>query len=74
MTTATTPTTDDLRAAQERYFDAVAEVARLRAERNTLLVRMIDAGIPQARIARDLGVSKGRINHIIKPIRNPEDR
>lgn len=60
-----TVTPQDLHRARERYERALAEAERARGELDETIAALVGAGYPQAQAARDLGVTRARINHIV---------
>ncbi|MGZ4286690.1 MAG: helix-turn-helix domain-containing protein [Solirubrobacteraceae bacterium] len=59
-----------LAIAQKRYSRSLAKAKQSRDERDATIVGLVAQGYPQTEIARVLGVTKARINHIVKAAQN----
>ena len=55
-----------LRQAQESVEQAAAKTEQALAERDRLIVEMVESGYEQVAVARLIGVTKARVNHIMK--------
>lgn len=66
QTSAASPTERRVRRALERYERALDQAERSRAELDRAVFEMVKSGRQQTEVARILGVTKARVNHIVK--------
>ena len=55
-----------LKRLQRRYEQSTEETKRARAELDRAIIELVEAGHPQTDIAAALGVTRARVNHIVK--------
>jgi len=67
--TTTTTAAKRLRAAEDRLTRHLQKADELRKQRDKAVVAAVDAGLTRSEVAAMLGVTVGRVTHLIPPER-----